>query len=46
MRNKIVLITGATSGLGESLAIKLSKAGYNIILVAKSKIKLVQLVYG
>jgi len=40
MTKKICLITGVTSGLGRSLAIKLSNEGYNLILVAKSKVKL------
>ena len=40
LTKKICLITGVTSGLGRSLAIKLSNEGYNLILVAKSKVKL------
>lgn len=34
------LITGASSGLGKSLAIKLSKMGYSIIAVSRNKNKL------
>ena len=40
MKKKICLITGVTSGLGRSLAVKLSNEGFNLILVAKSKAKL------
>ncbi len=34
------LITGATSGLGHDFAMKLSKLGYDLILVARSEDKL------
>lgn len=34
------LITGASSGIGRSLAIELSKYGYDLILVARNKSKL------
>jgi len=40
MGNKVCLITGATSGLGKSISIKLSKQDYNLILISKSKAKL------
>ena len=36
----IVLITGASSGLGADFAKELSKEGYDLILVARSKEKL------
>jgi short-subunit dehydrogenase len=34
-QNKVVLITGASSGLGESLAIEFAKNGSNVILLAR-----------
>lgn len=40
MSKRVCLITGATSGLGKSLAIKLSDHGYRLILVSKSRNKL------
>ena len=40
MVEKTCLITGATSGLGKQISIKLSKEGYNLILVSKSKFRL------
>ena len=33
------LITGASTGLGKDFAIKLSKMGYDIVAVARSKEK-------
>ena len=40
MPKKVCLITGATSGLGKELALKLSKLNYNLILVGNNKNKL------
>lgn len=37
------LITGASTGLGRDFAIKLSKMGYDIVVVARSEDKLVEL---
>ena len=33
--NKIVLITGATSGIGEACALKFAAAGYNLIITGR-----------
>ena len=41
-KNKIVLITGASSGIGKQTAIEFAKLGSNIILVARTKNKLEQ----
>ena len=41
-KNKVVLITGASSGIGRESAIQFAKLGANIVLVARRKDKLVQ----
>ncbi|MDH3765474.1 MAG: SDR family NAD(P)-dependent oxidoreductase, partial [Nitrosopumilus sp.] len=41
-KNKVILITGASSGIGKETAIKFAKLGANIILVARRKNKLEQ----
>ncbi len=35
-KNRTVLITGATRGIGKAIAIKLAKEGANIVIAAKS----------
>lgn len=37
MNDKVVVITGASEGLGKSVAIKLAKAGSTVILVARNQ---------
>jgi short-subunit dehydrogenase len=41
-KNKVVLITGASSGIGKESAIEFAKLGANIVLVARRKEKLEQ----
>ena len=40
LENKIVFITGATSGIGKALALELSKMGVKLILHGRNKSKL------
>ncbi len=40
MYKKVCLITGGTSGLGRDLSIKLSRRGFKLIIIGKSKIKI------
>ena len=42
-KDKVVLITGASSGIGKETAIQFAKKGSNVILVARRKQKLEQL---
>ncbi|WP_302613758.1 SDR family NAD(P)-dependent oxidoreductase, partial [uncultured Bacteroides sp.] len=44
MDNKVVLITGATSGIGEACARKFAKEGWNLILNARNASKLEKLI--
>lgn len=43
MKNKTIIITGASSGIGESTAKKLAKHGANVVLTARRKDKLEEL---
>ena len=40
MKNKVVVITGGSSGIGEALAYKFSKEGYNILIGGTNKKRL------
>lgn len=40
LKGKTVIITGASSGIGEATAIKLAKEGLNVVLTARSEDKL------
>jgi NADP-dependent 3-hydroxy acid dehydrogenase YdfG len=41
--NKIVLITGATSGIGKACAVKFASAGYDIIITGRRNERLIEL---
>src|SRR3989344_4691089 len=41
-KNKVVVITGASSGIGEASAIEFAKNGGNIVLVGRKKSKLIE----
>jgi len=42
-KNKVIVITGASSGIGKASAIQFAKKGANIVLVARRKTKLEEL---
>ena len=42
-KNKIVVITGSSSGIGEAAAVEFAKRGANLVLVARRKEKLQQI---
>ena len=43
IKGKTVIITGASSGIGEATALKLAKEGANVVLTARSEDKLIEL---
>ncbi len=45
-KNKTIIITGASSGIGKELAMRLSKKDVNLILAARNKEKLDEVVNG
>lgn len=42
LKDKVVWITGASSGIGEHIALQLSKHGSKLVLSARNKEKLLQ----
>lgn len=45
LKNKTVLITGASSGIGKSFAYLLASKGANLVLVARTKSRLEEITF-
>ena len=43
MKNKVVIITGASSGIGKACALEFSNRGARLMLVARNEAKLMEL---
>lgn len=43
LKNKVVLITGASSGIGKSLAEEFASRGANVVLGARQYVKLCEI---
>ena len=43
MKNKVVIITGASSGIGKACALEMFKKGARVVLVSRTESKLMEL---